>query len=355
MLFRSAGEKRELEIGLWLHTLEQSTTSLRELDGKLELARTQYDGAGADMDEVEARIEAVGEESRRLEAQMDQVRRSAQSLEEEAARCEGDVAVLRNDIFHNNEHIARLEEDIARSDEGGQTIEAEITRRREEIAAKQEEIHRLETEQLTLSEEMEQLSRSSEEVSGQIEALSKDAAALALELSDIRVKSVTSDSSLSEITLRLSQLTAGIALRSQQSDAARRALNECEENYRLCCEKADGLQNAARGYEMRLQSRRTRLDAAKQEADRLRLDAEEKRRRVRLLEDLEKNMEGFAHSVKTVMKQAERGALRGILGPVSRLIETRPETALAVETALGAAAQNVRSEEHTSELQSPWN
>ena len=92
---------------------------------------------------------------------------------------------------------------------------------------------------------------------------------------------------------------------------------------------------------MRLQSRRTRLDAAKQEADRLRLDAEEKRRRVRLLEDLEKNMEGFAHSVKTVMKQAERGALRGILGPVSRLIETRPETALAVETALGAAAQNV--------------
>lgn len=336
-----AGEKRELEIGLWLHTLEQSTTSLRELDGKLELARTQYDGAGADMDEVEARIEAVGEESRRLEAQMDQVRRSAQSLEEEAARCEGDVAVLRNDIFHNNEHIARLEEDIARSDEGGQTIEAEITRRREEIAAKQEEIHRLETEQLTLSEEMEQLSRSSEEVSGQIEALSKDAAALALELSDIRVKSVTSDSSLSEITLRLSQLTAGIALRSQQSDAARRALNECEENYRLCCEKADGLQNAARGYEMRLQSRRTRLDAAKQEADRLRLDAEEKRRRVRLLEDLEKNMEGFAHSVKTVMKQAERGALRGILGPVSRLIETRPETALAVETALGAAAQNV--------------
>ncbi|MCI8553694.1 MAG: chromosome segregation protein SMC [Clostridiales bacterium] len=336
-----AEEKRGLEIGLWLHTLEQSTVSLRELDGRLELARTQYDAAGADMDGVEARIEEVNEEARRLEAEMDQVRRRAQSLEEEAARCEGEVAVLRNDIFHNNEHIVRVEEDIARSHEGGQSLETEMEQRREEIRRKQEEICAGEAEQSALSEELEQLSRSSEEMSGRIEALSKEASALALQLSDIRVKTVTSDSSLSEITLRLSQLTAGIALRHQQGETARRALSECEENTRLCVERTEELQNAVRGYELRLQSRRSRREAAQQEADRLRLDAEEKRRRVRLLEDLEKNMEGFAHSVRAVMKQAERGALRGILGPVSRLIETRPETALAVETALGAAAQNL--------------
>lgn len=41
------------------------------------------------------------------------------------------------------------------------------------------------------------------------------------------------------------------------------------------------------------------------------------------------------------MKQADRGALRGIRGPVSRLIQAEAAYALAVETALGAAAQNL--------------
>lgn len=101
------------------------------------------------------------------------------------------------------------------------------------------------------------------------------------------------------------------------------------------------LQNAAKGYELRYNSRAAKLDAAKQNADKLGLDAEEKMRRARLLEELERNMEGFAHSVKAVVKQAERGVLRGILGPVSRLIRAEADYALAVETALGGAAQNL--------------
>lgn len=41
-----AGEKKEVEIGLWLRTIEQSRDVLRDLSAKLELARTQYDAAG---------------------------------------------------------------------------------------------------------------------------------------------------------------------------------------------------------------------------------------------------------------------------------------------------------------------
>ena len=294
------------------------------------------------MEAVEAEIEQINEHARLLEVQMDEIRRGVQSLEEEAARCESQVAVKENDIYHNRENQERLREEIARSDEGGRSLEADIAAQREQAARKEEDIRQAESEQMTLSEEMERLARSSDDVTGQMEELSRTASDLALKLSDIRVKSVTSESSLAEITLRLSQLTAGVALRHQQSEEAARQRRECEEQLQACQSKAEELQNAAKGYEMRAASRRSRLDAARQEADQLRLDAEEKRRRVRLLEDLEKSMEGFGlSSVKAVMKQAERGALRGILGPVSRLVDTDPAYALAVETALGAAAQNL--------------
>ena len=50
---------------------------------------------------------------------------------------------------------------------------------------------------------------------------------------------------------------------------------------------------------------------------------------------------GYSKAVKTVMREAERGTLRGIHGPVANLVKADEECALAIETALGAAAQNI--------------
>ena len=336
-----AGEKKELEIGLWLHTAEASREVLRDLSSKLELARTQYDDAGDAMDAMDAEIEEISMEAQRLIAQMDQVRTGAQRLEEEAVRREGEASLLRNDIFHNNESIARIQGEQEQSEAGGTAILGDIARREEDMEQKRQAIAQAEQEQLRLSGELEGLMHSQDEFSGKIEELSNEAASLAMELSDLRVRSVTSESSLSEITLRLSQLTAGISLRTQQSQAADRELEACKEDLRILTERVEELLNAAKGYEYRYNSRASKAEAAKETADKLGLDVEEKVRRVRLLEEMERNLEGFAQSVKQVMKQADRGALRGIHGPVSRLIHAEPAYALAVETALGAAAQNL--------------
>lgn len=60
-----------------------------------------------------------------------------------------------------------------------------------------------------------------------------------------------------------------------------------------------------------------------------------------MLRELEKNMEGYSGSVKTVMREVRRGTLRGIHGALSQLIKVEPKYSAAVETALGAAIQNI--------------
>ena len=336
-----AGEKKEVEIGLWLRTIEQSRDVLRDLSAKLELARTQYDAAGEAAAEIEARIDGIAEESQRLTVRMDEVRQEARRFEEEAARCDSDAGLLRNDIFHNNETIARLNAQLEQSEEGGEGIQRDIAAREAAIAAKETAAAETEAKRRALEEELAGLTESHDTYAGRIEALSKEASALALRLSDIRVRAVTSESSLNEITLRLSQLAASISLRAEQSGTAEKELSARRDELRLACERVEGLQNTLTGYEMRYRSRAGKLDSAKEEAEKRSLDAGEKARRVRLLEEMERNLEGFAQSVKAVMKQAERGGLTGIHGPVSRLVQAGPAYALAVETALGAAAQNL--------------
>ena len=56
------------------------------------------------------------------------------------------------------------------------------------------------------------------------------------------------------------------------------------------------------------------LKRPKQQSEKLNLDANECARRARLLEDLERNLEGFSQSVKLVMKEAKHGTLPGFMG-----------------------------------------
>ena len=52
-------------------------------------------------------------------------------------------------------------------------------------------------------------------------------------------------------------------------------------------------------------------------------------------------MEGYQGSVRSVMKESKRGALNGIHGPLSQLINVKDKYSVAVETALGVAIQNI--------------
>lgn len=336
-----ASEKKELEIGVWLNTMANSREILRDMDAKLELARTQYETTGGDIAQAEEQLEALTEAGRALSAEMERLRVEAGQLEEEAVRCEGNANLARNDVAHNEENIARIRGEVDKTDAGNQKMEETIAARREEITAKEQQIAEAERLQMALTEQWDALLRNNEEVSGKMEELNRAAAAFAAQLADIRVKTVTNESSLSEITLRVSKVTALLTGRAEQREQARKEQEACEADFKALCEKIEELQNALRGYEMRYNARVAKLETARQETEKLNLDVEEKQRRIRLLEEMERSLEGFSNSVKSVIKQAERGELRGIRGPVSRLIHAQAKYALAVETALGAAAQHI--------------
>ena len=100
-------------------------------------------------------------------------------------------------------------------------------------------------------------------------------------------------------------------------------------------------QNAADGARMKLKSRESNLENLTEKANRLAVDGRTMDARIKLLADMERDFEGYSKAVKSVMREAGRGNLRGIHAPAAKLLRTEDEFALAIETALGAAAQNI--------------
>lgn len=66
--------------------------------------------------------------------------------------------------------------------------------------------------------------------------------------------------------------------------------------------------------------------------------------RTKMLSDMERDFDGYGRSVKAIMQWKTQQTNSGILGTIAQTIKVSPEFALAIEVALGNAAQNIITE-----------
>ena len=124
-------------------------------------------------------------------------------------------------------------------------------------------------------------------------------------------------------------------------DSANERMAQIDADLKAAREESTRCQNAIDGCRLKLKSRESNLELLTDKANRLAVDGRTMDARIKLLGDMERDFEGYSKAVKTVMREAGRGNLKGIHAPVANLIRTDDEFALAIETALGAGAQNI--------------
>ncbi|MCO7136249.1 chromosome segregation protein SMC [[Clostridium] leptum] len=336
-----AEQKRGLEIGIWMRQIDRASEVLRDHEQKILVAQGQHDELEKKLNSMESEMEEVQSQSARQTALIDEIRRSSSRLEEEAVRMEGQVQVLENTVSHNRQSIARLQEELKQSASTDEGIRQEIEQRQEKIRDISQRKIQLSKKLEDVRQEMEQLVSQSAGHSSQMESLSASLNRLVSKAADARVEAVTAQSSIQALDQRMEAVARTLEQQGATIAQAKDDLEDLEQGFDQLEDEAQSLQNAVKGYEIRVASRREKVAQCKRSADQLRLDASEMLRRISLLEEMERSLEGFTQSVKLIMKQAKRGVLRGIHGPVSHLIQVPGEYALAVETALGGAMQNI--------------
>ncbi len=339
-----ADQKKELEIGLWLYTLNNSKDALRNQESKIAAAQLSYREIEEALEEFDRKTEQNTAYFARLTSDIEGERLNISSTNEEIVKQNGEITVVENNITYNNENIARLTEEkqvLGRTDNEAL---AEIEEKHSLADKKKQERVALEEKLHSLENELSELLSNSDSISRNIEAQIRALNILSAESADMRVAMVTADTAIEEINSRGANSDEQIKQYTADALKLDNEFSETDELLRKFEEIIESNNNVLKGYELRLVSKVQVADTLKQELDTLNLDTEAKRRRMQILRELENNMEGFGHAVKTVMKQAETGVLKGICGPVSKLIRVDKEYSIAIETALAAAIQNVITE-----------
>ncbi len=336
-----AAEKKELEIGLWVHTIEKSREGLKEQESKLSVAAAQYEQTEKQLNELAEKIEQAIADSNNLIVEIDEMRTKAAALEEEATVLDGQIAVENNTLEHNEQTIERITKDLSDAAQTHQDIDSHIETATTETEELNQKIAAKRNELEALLAEADAIRSRDSGFSEEAKAISEQISALTLQISDCRVEQSTAASAIDELKQRIENIDSVISSRSGILDE----LAEKRTQAQLALDKANAAVaehgNSLDGYEMIVNSRAEKVEKIRKEIENLNLDIHQKYARIRMLDDLEKNLDGYAGSVKQIMKEVKRGTMRGIHGTVSQLITVEGDYSVAIETALGAAIQNI--------------
>lgn len=128
-----AKEKKELEIGLWLHTIETSKVKLREQEDKLSIAQGQYDSIEASLSQIENETEEIIAKGQEITVKIDNIRNNSTSYEEKAVQLEGQLSVEKNTILHNEQTIDRIKRDMSDASNSENSLKKEVEEAEAEI------------------------------------------------------------------------------------------------------------------------------------------------------------------------------------------------------------------------------
>ncbi len=336
-----AQKRKNLEISLWISDLSGLKQTLDKLSEDALVYTAQYENIEHLIENQENEIQLIYNKMRDITLKVDEYKTLILETEKESSDFRSEIAVCENDILHCENLISSIHE---------KQKNEEISRRQLEEKTKLSN-QALENEKKISEEirrEMHMTEKSFRDIEIQAQEIEKDFGEQEKKISDLYVRQnevklslATNEASQQQQKEQLSELNRQL---SEYSDTEKKYTDDiahCEELLKAAEERNTELSNKLSGLLMLYKNKSADYEEKKKSCEKLVFEIKEKQQREKLLTDLENSMEGFNYSVKEIIKASRTSRISGIHGTVAQLITVETEYALAVETALGGALQNI--------------
>ena len=334
-------ELRGVEVAVWLHNLEKLSATARKAEEDYHSAAFILQQEHAALDELYLTGETLTFDLNNRDIQTEQMRERIAQSEAGVQSIQSAIAVLRTNSDNCLANIERIKTELAEQDSRsggiGEQIES-LNRRISEITAQAAEL----SEQLKQAEnEGRQLADSAEGMTKRYLTLRNEQERLRTELSAKKSDLSAAEDSLRQSEERRLQVASDCAAAQSRQQEALARLSEAKKALSQAQEDITSAQNTIEGYRLRSQTRVQRRDALQKQVSDAAVSLDTVTSRLKLFEEMEREFEGFSKAVRMVMQESKKGILRGIHGPVSKLIRTADDYTVAIEIALGSAMQQI--------------
>ena len=334
-------ELKGVEVALWLDNLERLSAAAKKAEADYQDATQVLHQAYDDLEALYQQAEELGQTLRQRDGNLETVRLKANMLSATHQQLEGQMAVLQGNVENNNQNLARIQEELQADEDRGGGIVTQIEQTNQRIA----EIEAALTQKRQALDSLQQ----------QLTAMTANAQGLTRQYLELRTKESTLSAGLAgrqadvrgleesmvATRARLEQLSSDLSAGAARHHEAQTNLESSRKELRQAKDNVTAANNTIAGYTLRLQTRAKRREELQTKVRELTQSLDAVNAKLRVFRAMERDFESYNKAVRMVMQEAQRGALRNIHGPVSRLIRTEDRFTVAIEIALGAAMQQI--------------
>ena len=334
-------ELRGVEVTVWLETLDKLSAAAKKAEEDYASASFVLQQAHEDLDKLYALTEQYGEQLRNKDGELETVRVKVNMLESTFQQLDGQMAVLRGNVENNLGNIARIEEEMKGSEDRNGGIIAQIEQAQTRVADIDAALSAKHKELDKLLQELAEMTANAQGLTRQYLQLRSTESNLSAELAGREADIRGLHESMEQTEIRLVQLDEDLAAGAQRHQQAQTDLDACRAELRKARDEVTAANNTISGYTLRQETRGKRFAELEQKDRELNTKLDSVQAKIRVFRAMERDFESYTKSVKSVMQESQRGALRNIHGPVSRLIRTDDNYTVALEIALGSAMQQI--------------
>ena len=343
-----SGQRKSLEVTLWVDAIRRAKDTVRDQQRRYEAAQADYDRLSRSLDEYDEKSEALRAKTQQLMLQVEESNAKIRAITEENAGSDSRIAVLNNENEHSRRQIEEARAELSRAGEGQKGIELEAEAHRAAIEKLNARIARADETAKDLDRQLDALEQQAMQSGQQRDLLNAAILRCQQAATAAQVQHATAESAANAAEARLQDARAQKQQNEADAETAGRQQAEAADRLKQAEEAVTRLDNVRAGLRLKLDSRKRQQAEAADALQKAERELSAAAQRIHILEDLERNLDGYQQSVKTVMRAAGSGRLRGVIGPVAGILTVRKGYEVAIETALGFALQNIVVEDEKS-------
>ena len=336
-----ASRRKGLEVTLWVESIRAARAAMQQLQRDYETAQAAFERWDSQDKASQQEAEEIRMQAQRLTVEIERLNGDIRSITEQISGSDSRIAVLENDRVHARQSAESLRAELAAGQTGREAAAAGLERQKAEARELDRRAEALAAEAGGLEQQLAGLQ-------SRTDAASARQAALRARLTDVtgretaaRVEEAAARAAAESARGRLPEAQAAARAEQDRLAGLQENLADTGKYLDMLAGSEKQLANVRAGLALKLNSRKKALAAASEAEQELARARDAAAQRLNVLQELEKNMEGYQHSVRAVMQAAAGGRLQGVVGPVSSILTVEAGCELAVETALGAALQNI--------------
>lgn len=336
-------ELKNIEIGLFLHNIEDFKAKINEIDKNMDIFETQKVKEEEKTNNIQEEKENVKELIDKLIEEIERVQNLGFEISKKREQINSEIGICNERISNNSENFERYENDIKELEIRSEELVGEKNRKLERKNDMAQNREKYEKELKEKEEELEKYSKTLSEKALEIESKKKKVE----ENTDKRYEFLNQQSSEIANFENLQKLQKSLKSQIQDTisdlDGSRNNKEDISKGFYEIEKNKNDLSKELEDIKLKRDESTEKIKEFDNRINNYLSEYRLKESRYKFLVETEKEKEGYSKSVKTLMKAIELNPMfgKGVHGAIANLISTSEKYQMAIEMTLGANLQNI--------------